>query len=185
MAFVERRTCEMCGSEFYAPPVQVRRGGGRFCSNECRGKDVALHPDQYPQTSGRRGNGGRRSDLDDRYFRSAWEANWARYLNWLIDQGQVKTWCFESETFEFPVKRGSKFYTPDFKVINADDSVEYHEVKGYMDQPSRTKLERMARYYPTVRVIVIDKATYYDVAHKIGKSLDGWETVRNQPARRY
>lgn len=122
--------------------------------------------------------GGRRDDLGGQYFRSCWEANWARYLNWLIEQGAIARWEYEAETFEFPVRRGSRFYTPDFKVWNSDNTIEYHEIKGYMDQRSATKLSRMARYYPQIKIIVIDKSCYGDVARKVGGMIPEWETVR-------
>ena len=116
-------------------------------------------------------------------MRSCWEANWARYLNWLIQLGEIKGWKYEPDTFEFPVKRGSKFYTPDFKVTNNDGSIEYHEVKGWMDSISATKLKRMAKYYPQEKLVLVDKETYRDVALKVGSLIPHWETVRNRVAR--
>lgn len=182
-AFVSRRKCQICGKEFYAPPVLIKRGGGKFCSNSCRGKDFAVNPDRYPQTKGRRGIGGKREDLNNKYFRSMWEANWARYLNWLIERGSILRWEYEPETFEFPVKRGSRFYTPDFKVFNSDGSCEFHEVKGWMDQKSVTKLKRMEKYYPEVEIILVDKEVYRSVANKVGRLIKGWETVRGNVCR--
>lgn len=115
-------------------------------------------------------------DLGGRYFRSSWEANWARYLNLLIAQKQVRSWEFEPEVFEFGgIKRGQRFYTPDFKVENQDGSVEFHEVKGWMDPKSATKLKRMAKYHPSVKVIVIDRAAYDEVARKLGGLIPNWE----------
>jgi hypothetical protein len=184
-AFVPRKICEQCGQLFYAPPSGVKRGQHRFCSNACRATDVADHPERYPQTNTRRGNGGRREDLGGLYFRSSWEANWARYLNWLVSIGDVREWSYESETYTFhAIKRGSRHYTPDFVVTNKDGSVERHEVKGYMDQRSETKLKRMAKYYPDVKIILIDKAYYYDVAHKVGGIIPNWETTRGKLARK-
>lgn len=139
---------------------------------------MAQHPELFPQTKGRRGNGGRREDLQGRYFRSAWEANWARYLNWLIEHGEIESWEYETEQFEFPVKRGSKFYTPDFKVKNKDGSIEYHEVKGYMDQRSQTKLNRMARYFPEIKLILINQDYYYAVARQVALLIPNWEKRR-------
>lgn len=159
-------------------PEMLRRGGGRFCSYACRGADMSRHPERWPQTSGRRGRGGKRPDLGNQYFRSSWEANWARYLNWLRDQGEIEWWEYEADTFEFPVKRGSRFYTPDFKIKNADGTIEYHEVKGYMDQRSRTKLRRMAKYYPDTPLILIDKDAYYATAKDVRAFLPNWESRR-------
>ena len=137
-----------------------------------------MRPELFPQCKNRRGKGGKRADLGGKYFRSSWEANWARYLNWLISIGEVLSWEFESETFEFhAIRKGSRFYIPDFKVTNKDGSVERHEVKGYMDPKSATKLKRMAKYYPEIKIILIDKRYYADVANKVGKCIAGWETV--------
>jgi hypothetical protein len=119
--------------------------------------------------------GGKRKDLGGKYFRSSWEANWARYLQWLQDNGGIKSWEYEPETFEFPVKKGSKYYTPDFRVVEDDDSVVRHEVKGYMDQPSRTKLKRMAKYHPDIVVRVVDRKAYNAVASQFKRWLPNWE----------
>jgi predicted nucleic acid-binding Zn ribbon protein len=180
---VPRQTCEICGAAFYVPPARLIRGHGRFCSRECHGTFVGTHPELFPQTKSRRGNGGKREDLDGLYVRSSWEANWARYLNWLQRLGEVSSWQFEPETFEFPVKRGARFYTPDFRVVRPDGSVEYHEVKGWMDQKSATKLKRMEKYHPHVKIILIDKETYRQVAVKVGGMIPYWERTRNQLVR--
>jgi hypothetical protein len=127
---------------------------------------------------GKRARAGKRADLDGRYFRSSWEANYARYLNWLKSLGEITAWDFEVDTFEFPVKRGSKFYTPDFKVTERDGSVRYHEIKGWMDQKSATKLKRMKTHYPTVTVVLVDAKAYHAIAKKVGRMIPGWEDGR-------
>ena len=138
----------------------------------------------FPQVKGRRGNGGKRKDLNDIYFRSSWEANWARYLNWLKSLKQINSWEFEPETFEFKaIKKGSRFYTPDFKILNPNNSVEYHEIKGYMDERSATKLKRMAKYFPEVKLILIGKKEYRSIANAVGKNLPFWEAAGKKPAR--
>lgn len=120
--------------------------------------------------------GGKREDLDGLYVRSAWEANYCRYLNWLIEQGEITNWEFEPDTFEFKnIKRGTRFYTPDFKITNPDGSIEYHEIKGWMNQKSRTKLKRMAKYYPDVKVIVIDSEAYHALAKDVRGFIPNWE----------
>jgi hypothetical protein len=123
-----------------------------------------------------RANGGTRDDLGF-YVRSAWEANYARYLKWLESLGNIDHWEYEPETFEFVgIKRGNCFYTPDFKVYNSDGTVEYHEVKGWMDQNSKVKLKRMAKYYPTVKIVVIDSEQYYAIARVVRNIVPNWET---------
>ena len=123
--------------------------------------------------------GGKRADLGDRYFRSSWEANYARYLDWLEDLGQIASWQYEPCTFEFiAIKRGTRFYTPDFKIVETDGTVVYHEVKGYMDRRSQTKLKRMAKYFPHVKIILIDKDAYYAIAAQVKRIIPNWENRR-------
>jgi len=171
-----RAICAMCGEEFYANVYDVPVHGNRFCSQSCYGAWRA----QNAHIGYSHARGGKRDDLDGLYVRSSWEANWARYLNWLKDQGEIEKWEYEPDTFWFDaIKRGNRSYTPDFKVRWADGTVEYHEVKGYMDRASRTKLNRMRKYYPNVMVKIIDKAAYYSVATDVRSFIPEWE-MRNK-----
>ena len=111
-----------------------------------------------------------------KYYRSRWEANYARYLEWLKGMGKVAAWAHEPETFWFEgIKRGSVTYLPDFRVTFPDGSVEYHEVKGWMDARSRTKIRRMAKYHPTVRLLVIDSKAYRSLQRSVGALVPEWE----------
>ena len=175
--YVPRQICLTCGKEFYAPPVLRRRGGGKYCSRGCYHRVLASHPERFPQMRTRRGKGGKREDLGGLFLRSAWEANYARYLNWLIEIGEIAAWEYEPDTFEFePIKRGTRFYTPDFKITESDGSIEYHEVKGWMDPRSRTQLNRMAKYHPDVKLVLIDKEPYYAIARQVKNFILHWET---------
>lgn len=127
------------------------------------------------RSTAKRGTGGRRSDLGNRYFRSTWEANYARWLRFLVDQRQIKGWSYEPKTFEFPVKRGNRSYKPDFLVLDNDETRTWHEVKGWMDDSSRVKLERFARYFPTERLIVVDAAMYKGIAAQARHVVPNWE----------
>lgn len=169
-----KRLCENCGQPFEAYRPDVQKGMGRYCSQDCWISFRSRHASDSAYSHTR---GGKRLDLDNRYFRSAWEANWARYLNWLKEQGSILAWEYEPETFEFEgIKRGSRFYTPDFCIKNANGSVEYHEVKGWMDQKSKTKLKRMAKYHPEIKIIVIDNKAYGAVARQVQGFIPNWET---------
>jgi len=70
-----------------------------------------------------------RADLGES-FRSGWEANYARYMNWLIknDKSDLRiiSWEYEPETYKYI---GGQ-YTPDFIVMYTDLHTEVHEVKG-------------------------------------------------------
>ena len=97
--------------------------------------------------------GGYRKDLKQ-YFRSKMEANMARYYNYF---GVV--WQYEKWEFEFKgIKRGSRFYKPDFYL----PILELHiEVKGWFRETDKTKLKRFKKYFPVefekLRFVILDK----------------------------
>lgn len=113
-------------------------------------------------------------DGTEKFFRSTWEYNVALYLIWLQEQGKITKWEYEVDEYEFPVKRGNRFYKPDFKVW-VKDQFFYIEVKGYMDNDSRVKLKRMAKYYPDIRVKLFMKEEYDTIKLKFSHVLEGWE----------
>lgn len=99
------------------------------------------------------------------FMRSAWELNYSHYLNALVNRKQILDWQYEVDTFWFDkIKRGTTSYKPDFKVFLLDGTFEYHEVKGYMDSKSKTKLNRMRIYFPDVKIKLITKKEYYKIA---------------------
>lgn len=129
---------------------------------------------RYRNSRGRQGT----YDINGKkmFFRSLWEVNYALYLDFLIKQKQIKKWEFEIDTFWFEkIRRGVRSYKPDFKVFKNDNTFEYHEVKGWMDAKSKTKLKRMAKYYPEIKLILIEKDSYYDIRKKIGKIAGFYE----------
>jgi hypothetical protein len=102
------------------------------------------------------------------YFRSSWEVVYARYLEWLKHNKKIDDWTYEEDTFWFEnIKRGVRSYTPDFKLYitneNGMSRIEYHEVKGYMDSKSKTKIKRLKKYYPNINFELIDKHVYKDI----------------------
>lgn len=106
------------------------------------------------------------------FFRSKWEANYALYLDFLIKQKQIKRWTYEEDVFIFEeIKFGTRSYRPDFKVYIGDKDIEYHEVKGYMTSRSKTQIKRMAKYYPNIKLIIVDRDVYKDIKNKVGKML--------------
>ena len=123
-----------------------------------------------------RAKGGTRADLGI-YLRSKWEANYARYLNWLKEHGEIYKWEFEPDTFWFEgIKRGNRSYTPDFKVWERESSEPvYHEVKGWMDAQSKTKLKRMALYHPKVKIVVIGEREYRAIKRDASRLIPFWE----------
>jgi len=111
-----------------------------------------------------------------KYYRSRWEANYARYLQWLKERGEIADWQHEPETFWFEgIKRGVRSYLPDFRVTENNGRRPLHEVKGWMDARSKTTLKRMAKYHPNEMVIVVREKEYKAIARTVGPMIGGWE----------
>lgn len=141
---------------------------------ETKTKNGTLAPNRHKTTwkGGWREIGGKR-----KFFRSRWEANYARFLEWLKTQGKIKEWQHEPKTFWFEgIKRGCVSYLPDFWVEELDGSDSFHEVKGWMDDRSKTKIKRMAKYYPNVKLIVISSKEYKTIEDNFSSMIVEWET---------
>jgi hypothetical protein len=109
------------------------------------------------------------------YFRSRWEANYARYLQWLKERGDILEWEYEPETFWFEkIRRGVRSYLPDFRVHELNGSKPLHEVKGWMDARSKTTLKRMAKYHPQETIILIREKDYKALS-RFSALIGGWE----------
>jgi hypothetical protein len=110
------------------------------------------------------------------YARSKWEANYACYLEFLKQNNKIKEWFHEPKTWWFEgIKRGVCSFKPDFEATLLDDTFLVIEVKGYMDAKSKTKLTRMAKYYPQVKVKLVDK-DWFKLNTKILKPIvKGWQ----------
>jgi predicted nuclease of restriction endonuclease-like RecB superfamily len=108
------------------------------------------------------------------YFRSKWEANYALHLDFLVKQKLIKSWEFEPDRFIFEsIQFGTRSYIPDFKIKENDGTISYHEVKGYMSATSKTKLKRMAKYFPNIKLVLIDE-DYYKALKKQVSKLENW-----------
>jgi len=111
-----------------------------------------------------------------KFYRSRWEANYARYLQWLKENGQIATWEHEPTTFWFDgIKRGCVSYLPDFRVVENSGAEVYHEVKGWMDTRSATKIKRMAIYHPKTKLVVIQAKQYHEIKRKLSMLIPEWE----------
>jgi hypothetical protein len=111
-----------------------------------------------------------------KYYRSRWEANYARYLQWLFNKGEILDWEHEPETFWFDaIKRGVRSYLPDFRVWENDGTSKLHEVKGWMDARSHTTLKRMAKYHPGEAIVLIKEKDYRAIERSVSRLIEGWE----------
>jgi hypothetical protein len=95
------------------------------------------------------------------FFRSSWEFEYAKILEKRKSLGLFAKWEHEPDIFWFEeIKRGVRSYCPDFKITYPDGSFEYHEIKGWMDARSITKIKRMAKYYPEIKLKIIEGKEY-------------------------
>lgn len=166
-ATTSRKMCPGCGDYFDSK--------AQTCSVKCGSALRGRRSQGRPNARGARS--GKRADLDNLFVRSRWEANYARYLNHQVELGTVVRWEYEPTVFQFPIKRGNKSYTPDFKVWFGEETYEWHEVKGWMDNDSRIKLERFARHHPDESAVLklIDRKVYVEL-EKQHSGLPGWES---------
>ena len=108
------------------------------------------------------------------YLKSKWEKNYCLYLNFLKGQRMIKDFWYEPETFWFKgIKRGTNNYKPDFVVLHNNDCREHIEVKGWMDDKSKTKIKRMAKYHPNITLRIVGKEFFKKNKHL--KPLLKWE----------
>lgn len=111
-----------------------------------------------------------------KFFRSRWEANYSRYLEYLKQNKKIKDWDYETKLFLFKgIKKGVRAYLPDFEVKILPDNIEYHEVKGWYDDKSKQKIRRMKKYYPNVVLKLIREKEYKRIEKKYSNLLEGWE----------
>lgn len=110
------------------------------------------------------------------YYRSRWEANYARYMQWKKERNEILEWEHEPQTFWFDkIKRGVVTYLPDFKITNLDGSHYWVEVKGYMDAKSKTKINRFKKYFPEEQLVVVTGKWYRKNNRKLGMIIKDWE----------
>lgn len=107
------------------------------------------------------------------YYRSRWEANYARYLEFLREAGKIANWLHEPTTFLFVKEQSS--YLPDFLVTLTNGEIEYHEVKGWMDDRSFTKISLMRKYHPDKKLVLIRRKEYEDIERIYSAKISGWE----------
>lgn len=111
------------------------------------------------------GIGGVRPDLNQ-YFRSRWEANVARILNY-----EELVWKYEHKSFLLIRSNGTKVtYRPDFNVEGV-----WWEVKGYMRPEDREKIELFKQQYCEESFILVDAIKYNQLKSRYKKLIPNWE----------
>jgi len=126
----------------------------------------------------KRGSNAKWRVIGDRrlYFRSKWEYNYCLYLQWCKEQGHINDWEHEPFTFWFlEIKRGVRSYLPDFKIWPTTGETYWVEVKGWMDPKSKTKLKRMAKYYPHEKVELVSADWFAKNNFLLRNLIKEWE----------
>lgn len=59
--------------------------------------------------------------------------------------GRILRWDFEPEKLKLAAKT---FYTPDFRIIRPDKTIEFHECKGFWEDDARVKIKVAAVMHP-------------------------------------
>lgn len=139
-------------------------------SNKTKIKNGTLNSHKNRSNPYSYAKGGKRKDLKDVYFRSAWEANVARVMN-----HKLITWEYEPKQFIFEgIYEGAISYTPDFYLPSQDKWV---EVKGWMDNKSKLKLERFKQYFPQEysKLILINETEYKNLENEFSNKINNWE----------
>lgn len=161
------KPCEVCGAAVAHFPGRADRA--RFCSRACKGEARRGKPSNHTLVHGNSGTGrtGFRPDLDQ-FFRSRWEANYARYLRHI-----KATYAYEPERFTIALPDGTTHgYTPDFLV----NGTHYVEIKGWM-RPERRQAEviRAAQHQLPKPLMLLSKDSYDQLTRQYGKVIEGWE----------
>ena len=89
------------------------------------------------------------------------EAAYADYLDILKAGTQIKRWRFEA----YRLRLGDGWmttYTPDFAVTMMDDTLEFHEVKGFWREDARVKIKNAVHLYPEHKFIAVQKKSKKD-----------------------
>lgn len=113
------------------------------------------------------GRQGTRKDLSDQYFRSTWEANYARILTLLnID------YDFEIESFYIELSNKTSTYTPDFYLPSKN---KYIEIKGVWIDDVKEKFDASKEQYPDIKIEVIDGKKYKRLEKMFKHRIEHWE----------
>lgn len=96
-------------------------------------------------------------------LRSSWEAAYAEHL----DKKNIH-WRYEAGTFVTEIGA----YTPDFYLTETN---QYIEIKGWMHDKHRVRIEQFRKEYPEVKLVVLMKQDLLDLGLDLNKEYPGLE----------
>jgi hypothetical protein len=82
------------------------------------------------------------------------EAAYAEVLEQQRQNGELKAWKFEPLRLILAPKTT---YAPDFMVVDLNDEIEFHEVKGWWRDDARVKIKVAAAAFPWFRFVAVSK----------------------------
>ena len=120
------------------------------------------------------------------YFPNKMEANYFRYLMFLRDMKppEIKSFDYQPPEFDFRsfgITRGVVTYRADFRIQESGLwtyplGIYYVELKGYIGPDHKTKMNRMKKFYPNIKIKVIDYKAYKELAAYMKNLIPGWES---------
>lgn len=113
---------------------------------------------------------GIRPDIDDSYkFRSSWEANMARLLNYLNLH-----WRFEYKRFYM---RDGNTYLPDFLILSEDNpwKTKWLEVKGLWHKGDKRRMISFMNEFPDETLKIVTSKEYKKLEKKYKPLIKNWE----------
>lgn len=115
-------------------------------------------------------------------FKSAWEVNIALVLEYERLLGNIDGWAYEATTFSFEYDgNGVRNYKPDFDVYK-DGKIYHVEVKGWVDEKTKIKMDLMQRFYPNDMIYMMGEKEYRSVKAKYKPIIPQWgfaKTISN------
>ena len=88
------------------------------------------------------------------------ELAYSQLLEFRRKAGEIDRWDYEPEKLRLADKT---FYTPDFRVIDLDGAVEFHETKGFMRDDAVVKIKVAAETHPYVFKLIFFKRGQWDI----------------------
>lgn len=86
--------------------------------------------------------------------RNKLEARYEAHLGMLKAAGEIYDFAFEPEKFRLANEGDACYFTPDFRVLLNDGTVEFHDTKGFMEEDALIKIKWFVQQHPYPLVIV-------------------------------
>jgi hypothetical protein len=93
-------------------------------------------------------------------FDSQLERDWAKYLQFLKEHGEIRRWEYHPCKFSFwemGYRNKPYEYTPDFLVYENDGTKIYQETKGYMEKKDISRFRRANKHFDAIFDLVLQR----------------------------